>query len=47
MTLPLIPTTVIGSLPKPAWLTGEWYSVVVRWNLTGAVLKESKRTLRE
>ena len=41
MTLPLIPTTVIGSLPKPAWLTGEWYSVVERWNLSGAALKEA------
>ena len=41
MILPLIPTTVIGSLPKPAWLTGEWYSVVERWNLSGAALKEA------
>jgi 5-methyltetrahydropteroyltriglutamate--homocysteine methyltransferase len=41
MTLPLIPTTVIGSLPKPAWLTGTWYSVVERWNLEGEALKEA------
>ena len=36
MPLPPIPTTVIGSLPKPAWLTGTWYSVVERWNLDEA-----------
>jgi 5-methyltetrahydropteroyltriglutamate--homocysteine methyltransferase len=41
MSLPLIPTTVIGSLPKPGWLTGTWYSVVERWNLEGAALKEA------
>jgi 5-methyltetrahydropteroyltriglutamate--homocysteine methyltransferase len=41
MPLPLIPTTTIGSLPKPQWLTGTWYSVVERWNLAGAALKEA------
>src|SRR5262245_7287073 len=41
MSLPLIPTTVIGSLPKPAWLTGTWYSVVERWNLEGDALREA------
>ena len=33
MPLPLIPTTIIGSLPKPGWLSSEWYSVVERWKL--------------
>ncbi len=41
MPLPLIPTTIIGSLPKPAWLTSEWYSVTERWNLSGAALAEA------
>lgn len=41
MPLPLIPTTTIGSLPKPQWLTGTWYSVVERWNLAGETLKEA------
>jgi 5-methyltetrahydropteroyltriglutamate--homocysteine methyltransferase len=41
MRLPLIPTTIIGSLPKPVWLTSEWYSVAERWNLTGAALAEA------
>ena len=41
MPLPLIPTTIIGSLPKPHWLTGTWYSVVERWNLAGEALKEA------
>ena len=41
MSLPLIPTTIIGSLPKPAWLTSEWYSIAERWNLEGAALAEA------
>ena len=41
MRLPLIPTTIIGSLPKPAWLTSEWYSVAECWNLSGAALAEA------
>jgi len=41
MPLPLIPTTIIGSLPKPAWLTSEWYSVNEHWNLEGAALAEA------
>src|SRR5712691_6097851 len=41
MPLPPIPTTIIGSLPKPAWLTSEWYSVEERWSLTGAALIEA------
>jgi 5-methyltetrahydropteroyltriglutamate--homocysteine methyltransferase len=42
MRVPLIPTTIIGSLPKPGWLTSEWYSVVERWNLAGAALAEAQ-----
>src|SRR5574341_1375829 len=42
MRLPPIPTTIVGSLPKPAWLTTEWYSVVERWVLTGAALAEAQ-----
>jgi 5-methyltetrahydropteroyltriglutamate--homocysteine methyltransferase len=41
MRVPLIPTTVIGSLPKPGWLTGEWYSVTEKWRLEGAALAEA------
>lgn len=42
MKVPLIPTTVIGSLPKPGWLTSEWYSVVERWKPAGAALAEAQ-----
>lgn len=41
MPLPLIPTTIVGSLPKPAWLTNEWYTVADRWNLSGPALDEA------
>lgn len=41
MNLPLIPTAVIGSLPKPAWLTDEWYTVSERWKLSGPALAEA------
>jgi len=41
VTLPLLPTTVIGSLPKPAWLTDAWYTVSERWHLEGAALAEA------
>ena len=41
MNLPMLPTTLIGSLPKPSWLTSEWYSVAGRWNLSGAALAEA------
>ena len=40
-SLPILPTTIIGSLPKPAWLTGEWYSVTDRWSVEGARLAEA------
>lgn len=42
MRVPPIPTTIVGSLPKPAWLATEWYSVVERWTLTGAALAEAQ-----
>jgi 5-methyltetrahydropteroyltriglutamate--homocysteine methyltransferase len=41
MLLPKLPTTVVGSLPKPAWLSTEWYSVSDRWALDGARLTEA------
>src|SRR5258706_8033202 len=41
MPLPLIPTTIIGSLPKPAWLTSEWYSVNEHWNFEGAAVAKA------
>lgn len=41
MSLPLIPTTIIGSLPKPGWLTSDWYSVTGKWHLSGAALDEA------
>lgn len=41
MPVPLIPTTIVGSLPKPAWLTNEWYTVADRWNLSGPALDEA------
>ena len=37
----LIPTTIIGSMPKPRWLTAEWYSIAERWRLSGAELIEA------
>ena len=42
MTLPVLPTTVIGSLPKPAWLTDAWYTVTERWHPQGAALAEAQ-----
>jgi 5-methyltetrahydropteroyltriglutamate--homocysteine methyltransferase len=41
MPLPLIPTVTIGSLPKPAWLTSRWYSVIESWLLEGEALEEA------
>ena len=37
----LIPTTIIGSMPKPGWLTSEWYSVAENWRPSGAALDEA------
>lgn len=42
MALSLLPTTVVGSLPKPAWLTDAWYTVTERWHLEGAALAEAQ-----
>ena len=42
MTLPLIPTTIIGSLPKPAWLAADWYSIAGNWRLSGEALREAQ-----
>jgi 5-methyltetrahydropteroyltriglutamate--homocysteine methyltransferase len=41
MHLPILPTTTVGSLPKPGWLTSEWYTVTAKWNLSGAALQEA------
>jgi len=41
MRTPVLPTTIIGSLPKPAWLTSEWYTVTEKWNLSGDSLQEA------
>ena len=40
--LPLIPTTIIGSMPKPGWLASEWYSISGKWRLSGAGLSEAQ-----
>lgn len=42
MKLPLIPTTIIGSLPKPSWLTADWYSIAGNWRLSGEALREAQ-----
>lgn len=41
MTLPLLPTTIIGSMPKPGWLTSEWFSITEKWRLSGRELEEA------
>ncbi len=40
MNLPLLPTTLIGSMPKPGWLTSEWFSITEKWRLSGKELAE-------
>ncbi len=42
MTLPLIPTTIVGSLPKPSWLAADWYSIAGSWRLSGEALREAQ-----
>ena len=37
----IIPTTIIGSMPKPGWLTSEWYSIAESWRLAGPGLAEA------
>ena len=41
MNLPLLPTTIIGSMPKPGWLTSEWFSITENWRLEGKELEEA------
>jgi 5-methyltetrahydropteroyltriglutamate--homocysteine methyltransferase len=40
ISLPLIPTTIVGSMPRPAWLVDDWYSIAANWRLSGAALNE-------
>ena len=40
--IPLIPTTIVGSLPKPAWLSSQWYSVTEQWSIDSARLTEAR-----
>jgi 5-methyltetrahydropteroyltriglutamate--homocysteine methyltransferase len=40
--LPLIPTTIVGSLPKPSWLAPDWYSIAGNWRLSGDALREAQ-----
>ena len=42
MALPLLPTTIAGSLPKPAWLA-EPQKLWSPWKLEGRALEEGKR----
>ena len=42
MTLPLLPTTIAGSLPKPSWLA-EPNKLWAPWKLEGEALAEGKR----
>jgi 5-methyltetrahydropteroyltriglutamate--homocysteine methyltransferase len=35
-----LPTTIIGSMPKPRWLAAEWYSIAGNWRLSGDALVE-------
>ena len=37
----LIPTTIIGSMPKPGWLTSQWYSIAENWRLSGPALDDA------
>jgi len=36
-----LPTTIIGSMPKPGWLASEWYSITEKWRLSGPALSEA------
>src|SRR5262245_9171472 len=42
MNAPTIPTTIIGSMPKPAWLAADWYSIGGSWRLSGPALAEAQ-----
>src|SRR5690606_20285126 len=37
-----IPTTIIGSMPKPKWLASDWYSIKGDWLLSGSALEEAQ-----
>jgi 5-methyltetrahydropteroyltriglutamate--homocysteine methyltransferase len=37
----ILPTTIIGSMPKPAWLAPEWYSIAEKWSMSGPELAEA------
>jgi 5-methyltetrahydropteroyltriglutamate--homocysteine methyltransferase len=37
-----IPTTIIGSMPKPKWLASDWYSIKGDWLLSGPALEEAQ-----
>src|SRR5688572_9952058 len=36
-----VPTTIIGSMPKPGWLASDWYSIAENWRLSGPALSEA------
>lgn len=42
MNVPAIPTSIVGSMPKPAWLASEWYSIAGNWRLSGPALAEAQ-----
>ena len=44
--LPLLPTTIAGSLPKPKWLA-EPEKLWAPWKLDGEALAQGKRALDE
>ena len=37
----LLPTTIVGSLPKPGWLSESQFSVTGNWKLQGEALREA------
>jgi 5-methyltetrahydropteroyltriglutamate--homocysteine methyltransferase len=37
----LIPTTIVGSMPRPGWLVDDWYSIRENWRLAGPALAEA------
>jgi 5-methyltetrahydropteroyltriglutamate--homocysteine methyltransferase len=42
MANPILPTTTVGSMPKPGWLAADWFSVAGSWRLTGETLREAQ-----
>src|SRR5262252_10338135 len=42
ITLPLIPTTIVGSMPRPGWLVDDWCSIRENWRLSGSALAEAQ-----